>query len=140
MGKIDLTKIYKTYFTAKTFPEIVDIEAARYISILGKGDPSSEAFDGYSVALSGGLCHQIRLQVCWQRLYGIEIGRSMVVRRAKIRQPVPCPKPRKKCPAASGNTGCLSECPISWTKNGRLSGRFRRLEKENARRRAGAFF
>jgi hypothetical protein len=44
MAKIDLTKIYKTYFTAKTFPEIVDIEAARYISILGKGDPSSEAF------------------------------------------------------------------------------------------------
>lgn len=44
MEKFDLTKLHKTYFSAKTVPEIVDIEAACYLSILGKGDPSSEAF------------------------------------------------------------------------------------------------
>ena len=44
MEKIDLTKLHKKYYTAKTTPEIVDIETARYVSILGKGDPSSEAF------------------------------------------------------------------------------------------------
>ncbi len=44
MGKIDLTKLHRAYFTAKTAPEIVDIETARFLSILGKGDPSSEAF------------------------------------------------------------------------------------------------
>lgn len=44
MEKLDLAKLHKTYFTAKTAPEIVDIETARFLSILGKGDPSSEAF------------------------------------------------------------------------------------------------
>lgn len=44
MDKLDLTKLYKTYYTAKTAPEIVDIETARFVSILGKGDPSGEAF------------------------------------------------------------------------------------------------
>lgn len=44
MEKLDLTKRYKAYFSAKTNPEIVDLETARYLSILGKGDPSSEAF------------------------------------------------------------------------------------------------
>jgi hypothetical protein len=44
MEKLDLTKLHKKYYTAKTTPEIVDIETARYVSILGKGDPSGEAF------------------------------------------------------------------------------------------------
>lgn len=44
MEKLDLSKRYKVYFSAKTTPEIVDLETARYLSILGKGDPSSEAF------------------------------------------------------------------------------------------------
>ena len=44
MEKLDLAKLHKTYFTAKTAPEIVDIKTARYLSILGKGDLSSEAF------------------------------------------------------------------------------------------------
>ena len=44
MEKLDLVKLHKKYYSAKTAPEIVDIEAARYVSILGKGDPSGEAF------------------------------------------------------------------------------------------------
>ena len=44
MEKLDLTKQYKTYFTAKAKPELVDIETANFISITGKGDPSHKAF------------------------------------------------------------------------------------------------
>lgn len=44
MEKLDLTKKYKTYFTAKAQPEIVDIEKACFIALCGKGDPSGEAF------------------------------------------------------------------------------------------------
>ena len=44
MNKLDLTKAYKTYFTAKPKPELVTIEAAHFISLTGKGDPSAPAF------------------------------------------------------------------------------------------------
>jgi hypothetical protein len=44
MEKLDLTKKYKTYFTAKTKPELVEIEKAQFISICGKGDPSDKLF------------------------------------------------------------------------------------------------
>ncbi|WP_126972881.1 GyrI-like domain-containing protein [Gynurincola endophyticus] len=44
MEKLDLTKKYKTYFTAKIKPEIVEIEAAQFLSLTGKGDPSGEPF------------------------------------------------------------------------------------------------
>jgi len=44
MEKLDLTKKYKTYFTAKTSPELVTIEPAQFISIRGKGDPSGDTF------------------------------------------------------------------------------------------------
>ena len=44
MEKLDLTKLYKTYFTAKRKPELVQIENAHFISILGKGDPSDKPF------------------------------------------------------------------------------------------------
>ena len=44
MEKLDLVKKYKTYYKAKTKPEIVEIEAAQYLSITGKGDPSGEGF------------------------------------------------------------------------------------------------
>ncbi|WP_207515357.1 GyrI-like domain-containing protein [Longitalea luteola] len=44
MSKLDLTKTYKTYFTAKTTPELVTIEPAQFISLAGKGDPSAPAF------------------------------------------------------------------------------------------------
>ena len=44
MEKLDLTKKYKTYFTAKTKPEMVIIEGAKFLSIAGKGDPSDKLF------------------------------------------------------------------------------------------------
>ncbi len=44
MEKLDLTKKHKTYFTARTKPEVVEIEKAQFISIQGKGDPNEKAF------------------------------------------------------------------------------------------------
>lgn len=44
MEKLDLTKKYKTYFTSKTKPEIVEIEPAHFLSLTGKGDPSEKYF------------------------------------------------------------------------------------------------
>lgn len=44
MKKLDLTKEYKNYYSAKTKPEIINIEEAQYLSIVGKGDPSDKLF------------------------------------------------------------------------------------------------
>lgn len=44
MEKLDLTRKYKTYYTAKTKSEFVEIEPAHYISITGKGDPSAKEY------------------------------------------------------------------------------------------------
>lgn len=44
MGKLDLTKEFKNYYTAKKSPEIIDFVAVDYISIVGEGDPSGEDF------------------------------------------------------------------------------------------------
>lgn len=44
MNKLDLTKKYKQYYTAKLQPELVRIEPAQFISICGKGDPSGRPF------------------------------------------------------------------------------------------------
>lgn len=44
MEKLDLTKLYKTYYKAKTVPELVELEAARYLAIAGKGNPDGPEF------------------------------------------------------------------------------------------------
>jgi hypothetical protein len=44
MEKLDLAKHFKSYYTAKSKPEILHIGKARYLSITGKGDPSGEDF------------------------------------------------------------------------------------------------
>lgn len=44
MKKLDLTKLYKSYYTANISPEILHIESAQYLSIRGKGDPSGEVY------------------------------------------------------------------------------------------------
>lgn len=44
MTKLDLTKEFKSYYSAKTTPELVTLAPARYLSICGKGDPSGEGF------------------------------------------------------------------------------------------------
>jgi len=42
--KLDLTKQYKAYYTAKNMPELVPIAAATFLSITGKGDPAAPEF------------------------------------------------------------------------------------------------
>ncbi len=42
--KTDLTKHYKSYYTAKTKPELITVEAAQYLSLSGKGDPSAPEY------------------------------------------------------------------------------------------------
>ncbi|MCB0628294.1 MAG: GyrI-like domain-containing protein [Saprospiraceae bacterium] len=44
MEKLDLKKKYKSYYSAASHPEIREIEAAQYLSILGKGDPDSTVY------------------------------------------------------------------------------------------------
>jgi len=44
MEKLDLTKEYKSYYTAKPKPEITTVEEAQFLSIVGKGDPSDKLF------------------------------------------------------------------------------------------------
>lgn len=44
MEKIDLRKQYKAYYSAAKKPEIVQIEPAYYLSMSGKGDPSSQSY------------------------------------------------------------------------------------------------
>lgn len=44
MDKLDLSKKYRTYFTAGATPELVEFEKMNFISITGKGDPSGEEF------------------------------------------------------------------------------------------------
>lgn len=53
MSKLDLTKTDKTYYKAKTTPEILHIEKTNYISITGKGDPSGKEFSEKIQALYG---------------------------------------------------------------------------------------
>lgn len=43
-NKLDLIKKYKSYYTAKTKPELVHVEPAQYLSVYGKGDPSGKPF------------------------------------------------------------------------------------------------
>jgi hypothetical protein len=49
--KIDLTKEYKTYYTAKIYPEIVEIEEGKFLTIEGKGAPESDEFQAKINAL-----------------------------------------------------------------------------------------
>ncbi|WP_316819314.1 GyrI-like domain-containing protein [Pedobacter nyackensis] len=51
MEKFDLTKHYKSYYTAKAKPEILDIEATGYLSISGSGDPSGPLYAEHLQAL-----------------------------------------------------------------------------------------
>lgn len=51
MEKLDLTKKYKSYYSAKTTPEIVEIEPVQCLSIGGKGDPSGNDFREHLLAL-----------------------------------------------------------------------------------------
>ncbi|SDD57663.1 GyrI-like domain-containing protein [Niabella drilacis] len=51
MEKLDLARQYRHYFTAKPEPALVTIEAAQFLSITGKGDPSGASFKKHIEAL-----------------------------------------------------------------------------------------
>jgi hypothetical protein len=44
MEKLDLTRLYKSYYTAKAKPVLLTVAPASYLSLLGQGDPSGEAY------------------------------------------------------------------------------------------------
>lgn len=44
MEKLDLTKKYKAYYSAKPEPVVIEFPEAHYLAINGKGDPNSETF------------------------------------------------------------------------------------------------
>lgn len=49
--KINLMKEYKSYYTAKTTPEIVEIEEGKFLAIEGKGAPGCDEFQAKVSAL-----------------------------------------------------------------------------------------
>ena len=51
MKKLNLTKEYKSYYTAKTYPEIVEFGEIAYLSIEGRGAPGGEEFQAKISAL-----------------------------------------------------------------------------------------
>lgn len=42
MEKIDLTKKYNAYYTAKTKPALVEFGNVYYLTIIGKGEPTGK--------------------------------------------------------------------------------------------------
>lgn len=52
MEKLDLAKTFKSYYSAKTTPEVVEIGAAAFLAIEGQGDPSAPAFAANVEALN----------------------------------------------------------------------------------------
>jgi hypothetical protein len=51
MSKIDLTKVYKALYTAKSTPMLINVPPGHYIAINGKGDPNKEKFAESTQAL-----------------------------------------------------------------------------------------
>lgn len=49
--KLDLAKEYKSYYAAKTTPELVEIEEGKFLTIEGKGAPGSNEFQAKVSAL-----------------------------------------------------------------------------------------
>ncbi|MBO9729212.1 MAG: GyrI-like domain-containing protein [Chitinophaga sp.] len=53
MDKLDLTKVYKSYYTAGKAPELVTISKGLFLTITGKGDPDGAAYAEAVAALYG---------------------------------------------------------------------------------------
>ena len=49
--KLDLTKEYKVYYTAKKIPEVVEFDEAQFLTIEGKGAPDGKEFTAKVEAL-----------------------------------------------------------------------------------------
>jgi hypothetical protein len=61
-AKLDLTKAYKSYYTAKTTPEIVEIGEGKFLTIEGKGAPGGDQFQAKVSALYSLLAHIVPLK------------------------------------------------------------------------------
>ncbi len=59
-AKLDLTKGYKTYYTAKTTPEIIEIEEGKFLTIEGKGAPGGDEFQAKVSALYS-LAYEVKM-------------------------------------------------------------------------------
>ncbi|NSL88997.1 hypothetical protein ECE50_019300 [Chitinophaga sp. Mgbs1] len=53
MTKLDLTKAFKSYYSATIEPQVVEIGKGLFLTIQGKGDPNGEAFAENVAALYG---------------------------------------------------------------------------------------
>jgi hypothetical protein len=51
--KLDLSKLYKNYYSAKTTPALMSFPDAQYISLVGKGDPNGPQFAANISAMYG---------------------------------------------------------------------------------------
>lgn len=51
MAKIDLTKEYKSYYTVKTAPQILEFGAANFLTVAGQGEPAGNKFSAAVQAL-----------------------------------------------------------------------------------------
>ncbi len=51
MSKLDLVRQYKEYYTAKKIPTVVNFDAVKYITIIGKGEPGGDEFTSAVEAL-----------------------------------------------------------------------------------------
>ena len=58
--KLNLTEVYKSYYTAKTTPEIVEIEEGSFLTIDGKGAPGGKEF-------------QAKVSALYSRAYGVKM-------------------------------------------------------------------
>ena len=43
MGKLDLRKELKQYYTAKKKPEVIDVPPGKFLTIVGRGEPGGES-------------------------------------------------------------------------------------------------
>jgi hypothetical protein len=53
MGKLDLRKELKRFYSAKKKPEIIDVPSGNFLTIVGKGEPGGEAYSAALQALYG---------------------------------------------------------------------------------------
>ena len=49
--RLDLTKKYEVYYTAKKIPEVVEFDKAQFLTIEGKGAPDGKEFTAKVEAL-----------------------------------------------------------------------------------------
>jgi hypothetical protein len=100
--KLDLTKKYKTYYTARTIPEVVEFEEAQFLTIQGKGAPQSDEF-------------MAKLEALYLLAYGIKMpmkkeGKDFTVAKLEGLWWVESNKPFMEVLVSNGNGNFLFVC------------------------------